>query len=173
MGNRSTSDAPQGCYPCSGTDEWCTLVIQTEEQWRGLAQELGSPAWAADPRFASAVGRLAHHDEIDSLIAAWTSKLSSVEVEQRLQAAGVPAERMRRANDVIDPPDAGHVYSPLETLTKRQTMVARLPYTFSSSSTAEPQRVPKLGADTNQALQQWLGLSGSEIETLEAEGALN
>lgn len=173
MGNRSTNSAPQGCYPCSGTDEWCTLAVQTDDHWRGLAKAMGHPEWTADPRFASAVARLAHHDEIDAHIADWTSQLSSLEAEQRLQAAGVPAERMRRADAIIDLPEAGHVYSPLETLTGRTTVVARLPYTFSASSTSEPQRVPRLGANTHVALQGWLGLSESEIQALEAEGALN
>jgi crotonobetainyl-CoA:carnitine CoA-transferase CaiB-like acyl-CoA transferase len=173
MGNRSTSFAPQGCYPCSGTDEWCTLAVQTDDHWRGLAKAAGNPGWTADPRFASVVGRLTHHDEIDAHIAAWSSELSSLEAEQRLQAAGVPAERMRRADAVIDLQDAGHVYSPLETLTARRTVVARLPYTFSATPSVEPVRVPRLGANTYEALQGWLGLSESEIRTLEAEGALN
>jgi len=29
-GNRSSSAAPQGAYPCSGKDEWCTLSVQTD-----------------------------------------------------------------------------------------------------------------------------------------------
>jgi crotonobetainyl-CoA:carnitine CoA-transferase CaiB-like acyl-CoA transferase len=172
MGNRATSWAPQGCYPCAGADEWCTLAVQSDDHWRGLAQAMGDPEWAADPRFASVTGRLAHHDEIDGLIAAWTANLPAVEAEQRLQAAGVPAERMRKADAVVDSPDTGHGFAPLETLTGRQTLTAVLPFTFSSTPTVEPQKVPKLGADTHTGLQRWLGLSDSEIEALEAEGAL-
>jgi crotonobetainyl-CoA:carnitine CoA-transferase CaiB-like acyl-CoA transferase len=171
-GNRSSSSAPQGCYPCAGTDEWCTLTVQNDDHWRGLARAMGDPEWAADPRFASAVGRLAHHDEIDGLITAWTSQRSAVEAEQRLQAAGVPAERMRKTDAVVDSPDTGHVYSPLETLTGRQTQVARLPFTFSATPAVEPQKVPTLGADTQVGLQRWLGLTEAQIEALEAEGAL-
>ena len=171
-GNRSTTHAPQGCYPCAGTDEWCTLAVQTDDHWRGLARAMGDPEWTADPRFASAVGRMAHHDEIDGRISAWTSKRSALEAEQLLQAAGVPAERMRKTDAVIDAPDTGHVYSPLETLTGRQTLAARLPFTFSATPTVEPQKVPRLGADTQVGLQRWLGLSDMQIEALEAEGAL-
>jgi crotonobetainyl-CoA:carnitine CoA-transferase CaiB-like acyl-CoA transferase len=173
LGNRSTNCAPQGCYPCAGEDEWCTLSVQTDEQWRGLAQALGHPEWATDARFASAVDRLRHHDEIDAQIAAWTAQLSSLEVEQRLRAAGVPADRMRRADAVLDLPDAGQVYARIPALGGLQTAVARLPYAFSASASVEPTPVPELSADTRAALQGWLGLPESEIEALEAGGALN
>jgi len=172
-GNRSESCAPQGCYPCEGTDEWCTLSVQTEEQWAGLIRAMDSPPWAADPRFATMLGRLKHHDELDAQIAGWSSKLSSRDVEERLRAAGVPAERMRRADSIIDAGDAGRGYSWLETAYGKPTVVARLPYGFSASGTVEPEVVPELGSDTRSALHRWLSLSESELDALESAGALN
>ncbi|HEY3118003.1 MAG TPA: CoA transferase, partial [Chloroflexota bacterium] len=172
LGNRSTTNAPQGCYPCAGDDEWCTVSVQTDEQWRGLAQAIAKPSLANDPRFTSAVGRLRHHDEIDAEISAWTRLLPPLEAEHRLKAAGVPADRMRRAEAVVTQPDTGHVYAELETNLGRPTLVAVLPYSFSDSAMAKPEPVPELGAHNRSALQSWLKLSDAEIDTLEAEGAL-
>ena len=36
LGNRSTSAAPQGCYRCAGEDEWCTISVQSDEEWQAL-----------------------------------------------------------------------------------------------------------------------------------------
>src|SRR5207244_2276638 len=115
MGNRSTSIAPQGCYPCVGDDEWCVISVQTDEQWSSLARTLGKSALATDQRFASVVGRLRFQDEIDEQIGAWTRALSKEEVQARLTAAGVPAERVRDADAIVGADDAGHVFSPLAT----------------------------------------------------------
>ena len=173
LGNRSTTWAPQGCYPCRGEDEWCTLAVQTDEHWRALGVATGNPPWMADPRFEAALGRMQHHDEIDQRISAWTSEFSSAEVEQKLRNVGVPADRMRRADAIIGAPDAGGGYVWLETAYGKPTVAARLPYTFSASAAVEPEVVPEFGSNTRSALQRWLDFSESEIDALEAAGALN
>ncbi len=96
LGNRSTSVAPQGCYRCAGRDEWCVISVQTDEQWRALLDVMEANGRFREPDFATVLGRLARHDEIDRAIESWTSELAKEEVERRLRAAGVPAERMRR-----------------------------------------------------------------------------
>jgi crotonobetainyl-CoA:carnitine CoA-transferase CaiB-like acyl-CoA transferase len=171
LGNRSTRDAPQGCYRCQGKDEWCTLVVQTDAQWHALAKAIGDPAWTTDPRFASALGRLRHHDEIDAHLSAWAAELPSIEVERRLQAAGVPAERMRRGDAIVGAPDAGGVYAPLES-NGQASVVAMLPFSFSTSATAAPVPPPKLGQHTRDALRDWLGMSDAEVAALETEDVL-
>src|SRR5207237_513417 len=99
LGNRSTGAAPQGCYRCAGadnavadrsaarTDKWCAISVQDDEQGRALATTLAQPALAADPRLATLLGRLRHHDEIDRQIEVWTRTLPAIEVERQLQAA--------------------------------------------------------------------------------------
>ena len=60
LGDRSTTVAPQGCYRCAGEDDWCTISVQTDEQWQALVQALGSPDWASAQRFDDVQGRLEH-----------------------------------------------------------------------------------------------------------------
>src|SRR5882672_2202921 len=57
-GNRSDQYAPQGVYPCAGTDNWCALSVENAVQWTALANLIGRPSWTADPRFASAADRM-------------------------------------------------------------------------------------------------------------------
>ena len=171
-GNRSSNAAPQGVYQCAGEDEWCALSVETTEQWRGLARAIGQAALAEDPRLASAAGRMRHHDELDEAIATWTRELVNTEVEQRLQQAGVPAERMRRAKDVVDSPDSGHVYRPVPSDRAQQPLAATLPFTFSKSPVAAVEAPDQLGGHTREVLHDWLDMPEVEIDELDRQGAL-
>ena len=101
-GNRSDRCAPQGVYPCAGTDNWCALSVQSNEEWQALAELIGQAPWGAEPHLENLSGRLRHHDEIDDKISAWSRQYSSKEVEARLRAAGISAERVRRIDEVVD-----------------------------------------------------------------------
>jgi len=70
-GNRSEEFAPQGVYRCAGTDEWCALSVQTEDQWKALAEVIGL---AGSNEFGTVAGRRARHDEIGQAISAWTAR---------------------------------------------------------------------------------------------------
>ena len=171
MGNRSTTVAPQGCYRCAGEDDWCTLSVQTDKQWRALVQAMGSPDWASDERFALVLGRLSHHDELDEHIEVWTSRYSSIEVEHRLKAVGIPAERMRRIDEIVGAPDAGQAFQWMDDPPDAM-LVTRLPMEFDMGGSAPLAPAPRLGEHTNQALQDWLGMSTEDIAPFTDEGAL-
>ncbi len=169
-GNRSTSIAPQGCYRCAGEDEWCVISVQTDEQWSALTRTIGL---ATDPRFANVTGRLRHHDEIDEEIQAWTRDLAKEEVEARLVAAGVPAERVRRADEVVNSDDAGRVFSPLQTPgSTKVDLAAGLPFSLGTSATLPPEPPSQIGQHTRAALAEWIGLTDDEIDALDAAGVL-
>jgi benzylsuccinate CoA-transferase BbsF subunit len=172
LGNRSTSAAPQGCYRCAGKDDWCVISVQSDEQWGALVDAMGSPAWAADERYADVTGRLRHHDEIDASIEAWTSELANTDVERRLREAGVPAERMRRVKEVMEDPETSSVFKPIEDPPGYQFTVTGIPFAFSRSATTPVASTSALGEHTGVALREWLKLSDDEINSLEAAGAL-
>ena len=173
LGNRSTSVAPQGVYPCAGTDEWCAISVQNDKQWRALTETMERSDLAADSRFASVVGRLRHHDEIDEQIAAWTRDLSKEEIQTRLTAAGVPAERVRHADAVVNSDDSGHVFTPIVSPdSDKPDLAAGLPFSLGASETFAPVPPAALGEHTRSALASWIGLTDREIDELEAAGAL-
>ncbi len=172
-GNRSTSTAPQGCYRCAGDDEWCVIAVQDDSQWIALTRVIGSTALANDARYATVTGRLRFHDEIDEQIQTWTRKLAKEEVEARLVAAGVPAERVRRADEVVNSDDAGRVFSSLQTPgSSKADLAAGLPFSLGTSGTLPPRPPSAIGQDTRTALAEWIGLTDDEIDDLDAAGAL-
>ncbi len=101
IGNVDPDVSPNGCYPCAEPNSWVAIVVRTDEQWRGLRRALGDPAWAAETRLESVLGRIRHREEIDVQLRAWTSGLKPYEAFERLAAVGVPAGPV---NNVDGPP---------------------------------------------------------------------
>ncbi|MEZ5234696.1 MAG: CaiB/BaiF CoA transferase family protein [Acidimicrobiia bacterium] len=93
-GNRVDWYAPQGVYPCSGSDRWVAITAHDDDAWRALAAliEPGG-ALGGDAALATLEGRRADdaHDRIDAAIAAWTATRSPEAAAAALQAVGVAA----------------------------------------------------------------------------------
>ena len=107
IGNRHTAMAPHGCYPCQGSDEWVTLAVRNDEDWLALCRVLngeGHPEAAQNERFSSPLFRIEHQDELDQIIAAWTSTQDQYQVMEKLQAAGVPAGPVLNARGLLADP---------------------------------------------------------------------
>ena len=105
-GNRSPGAAPQGLYPCRGSDQWLALSVASEAQWQALKAVLGWPAWANDPALASCEGRHAAYDRIDDELRRWADErdlTETVERARRCRRAGGPGGRS--AHDQPPPAD--------------------------------------------------------------------
>jgi crotonobetainyl-CoA:carnitine CoA-transferase CaiB-like acyl-CoA transferase len=91
QGNRHPCHAPRGCYPSAGDDMWMVLCVRTDNEWRKFCEIIGRPHMATDRRYLKAEDRKAHHDELDEIIASWSSTFDHNEAAGLLQAAGIPA----------------------------------------------------------------------------------
>jgi benzylsuccinate CoA-transferase BbsF subunit len=171
-GNRSAVVAPQGVYRCAGTDEWCALSVETDEQWKALTKAMGQEDWGSDSRFVAVDGRMRYHDEIDRQIEAWSCRFANTEVERRLKSVGVPAERMRRINDLIDSENGATVFAKMDEPRVGSMLTTRLPFSLSSASLPPPRSAPGLGDHTTEVLRDWLELTEQEINTIKDRGAL-
>ena len=100
-GNRGPDAAPQGVYPCAGADAWVALAIENDEQWAALVQVLERPDWALAAPLSTEAGRRTEHDEIDRHLSAWTCRHDAGSLVDRLSGAGVPAEVVIAARDVV------------------------------------------------------------------------
>ena len=83
--------APYGAYPCKGDDEWIVVSVETNEEWQGFVNAMGSPTWAQDPVYSTHSGRVAAKDELDAQIGEWTSGFTKRQAMRILQNNGVPA----------------------------------------------------------------------------------
>jgi crotonobetainyl-CoA:carnitine CoA-transferase CaiB-like acyl-CoA transferase len=173
-GNASSNFAPHAVFPCAGDDRWVAVVAETEEQWRALCLALDEPDWATDPAFATLTARLANRERLEARIAGWTRERSQDEVEQVLQAHGVPAYRSATSEDLHADPQIAHRG---HFITADHAGVG--PVTIENARavlSGTPPRItragPVYGQDNEFVLRELLGLTEEEVVEYAAAGAL-
>jgi benzylsuccinate CoA-transferase BbsF subunit len=170
-GNRSFRAAPHGAYRCQGEDRWLTVSVSNDTQWQGLLAALGNPSWGQDPRFATQTGRLAHREELDRLVEAWTIQHDAEAAADTLQKAGVPAGVVQNCLDLHQDPrlEAWGMFQYLE-----HKEMGPSPYEghqFHLSKTPGELRwaAPVMGQHNEYVFKEILGLSQEEIVKLAEE----
>jgi benzylsuccinate CoA-transferase BbsF subunit len=173
QGNRSPEAAPHGAYPCRGEDRWCVIAVSTEDDWRAFCRAAGRPEWAEDARFGSLAARKAHEDELDALVAWWTSQRSPHEVMETLQAAGVSAGIVSRLSDLFSDPQLAHreIWRELPHPGLERFHYVAPPFVLSETP-AELRRSPLLGEHNEHVYREILGLSQEEVDALTADGVI-
>ncbi|MBI4081302.1 MAG: CoA transferase [Candidatus Lambdaproteobacteria bacterium] len=175
IGNRHPWRAPQGCYRCAGDDQWCAVSVFDDEEWAALCRAIGEPELALTPRFASNGDRMAHHDEIDGIIARWTGRRPKFEVMERLQSAGVRAGAVLDARDLnVDPHLRARGFLenlefPPERNIGKRGIIGR-PWRLTKTPLAVRGPGPTLGQHNREVLQDILGYSDAQYADLERAG---
>ena len=171
-GNRDSSMAPHGCYPCPGDDQWLTIACEDDAQFAALCRAMGRPELASDARFADVVSRYRNQDALDALIAQWTRERSKEEAAAALQAAGVPASPVLSAPEVFEEPHlrARGFYESVSHAVAGVWEVEGPHWRFSESPAHIRLPAPAFGEHNGYVFRELLGLSAEEIAELEAEG---
>jgi crotonobetainyl-CoA:carnitine CoA-transferase CaiB-like acyl-CoA transferase len=175
IGNRSHWYAPQGCYRCSGEDNWLTISIKSDEQWRAFCDAVGHPEWASDDRFTTVQSRRENHDTIDRLISSWTESQDQMDAMHKLQATGVTAAAVLNPKQVLlnrHLRERGF----FERVDTEKGGVRPVPHQvgarFSAFEPDSARRAPHLGEHNHEILRDILGLSDAEIDGLEEKGVI-
>src|SRR4051812_46246886 len=173
-GNAGRHGAPWGVYPCAGDDEWCVVTVRDDADWGALRRVLGDPAWAAAGDLATEAGRLARRAAIDEALSAWTRQRGPREVTELLQAAGVPAGFMRRADELERDPQlrARDCFAVLEQPGLDPIVIERAPFRSQRIPAPPPARAPGQGEHTREVCTALLGMDGADVDRLIAAGAL-
>jgi crotonobetainyl-CoA:carnitine CoA-transferase CaiB-like acyl-CoA transferase len=169
FGNRDADFAPSGVFRCAGQDAWIALTIRDDAEWRrliALAPGLNEAA------FASADRRLAAQDSIEQRIAEWTRGQDASELECRLQAARIPAGRVRSLEEVLNCPhlSARGWFRRLAHADVGEHFYNGLPWRIASLAERRHLPSPRLGEHGRDILKSQLGLADEEIDALETSG---
>jgi crotonobetainyl-CoA:carnitine CoA-transferase CaiB-like acyl-CoA transferase len=176
-GNADERFAPHGVFACqreAGADRFVAIAACTDEQWRELADEIGRPDLATDPRYTLASARLAMATDLEQVIANWTTDLPAEDVEARLQRRGVPAHICASSADWSRDPQLAH-REHLRTLRHPMFGTATVEgprYLLSETPGVVARPAPQLGQDNEYVLRTLLGYSGMTYDRLVADGAL-
>jgi CoA:oxalate CoA-transferase len=171
-GNASHGRVPLNVYPTN--DGYVAMNIAVEEHWHNLLTAMGREELRNDPRFANNAARLAHRDETDTLIAAWTRMLGKMEVFAIAKRHRIPLAPVREVNEVMHD---RHMHergflAEIEHDEIGPITVPTSPLRYHGADPVEAIPSPKLGQHNREIYGGWLGLSAGEIAALATEGVI-
>ena len=165
--------APSNAYPCAG-GEMILIGGNGDTVYARLAEAMGRPELATDPRFRDHASRGANQAELDAIVAGWTRGFALADLLALLEAKGVPASRVFRAPDMLQDPQFAAREAIVETrhpvfgTIKMQNAFPKLSET--------PGRVrwpgPALGEHTDEVLKERAACAQEEIAALRAKGII-
>ncbi len=171
-GSTLTGIVPTNTYPCAD-GRYVIIGGNGDSIFRRLMSAAGRPEMASDPRLANNAGRVAHQQEVDEAIAAWTAGLESGEVLKILEQAEVPCGPIYSAVEMMKDPhyNARDMFETVSVDGFELKIPAILPILTDSPGRTE-WAGPDLGAHNGEVLRERLGLSDGEIDKLKSEGII-
>jgi CoA:oxalate CoA-transferase len=166
---------PFGIY--ESADSHVAICAPSEQFARGVFAAIGHPEFETDPRYASRDARVAHVDELNAQIEAFTRTVPKAVLVPLLERHGVPAAEVRSPADAVrdprvqargetvplDHPKFGHV---------ADVMGMGVPITFSQSPATPLRPAPCVGQDNDLVYREWLGYGPAMIEKMRVDGVI-
>jgi crotonobetainyl-CoA:carnitine CoA-transferase CaiB-like acyl-CoA transferase len=172
-GNRLANSAPLDNYPTSDGKYVC-IVAGSDANFARLCKAMEWPDLVTDARFAKLADRAARSDEINGLVAEWTSTLPAEEIERRCVAHDVPVATAYTAADVFADPhvdargDLVVVEDPVVGPVRQQAPFPR----FVGEPPVVPTGAPRLGEHTREVLRELDGIDDARLDELAAAGVI-
>ena len=164
MGNASTRHAPHGVWRCEGDDDWISVVVRNDAEWRTLCNLVPGLSGMATLELDQRIGA---DRVIDAALTAWAGSRSAPAAAEALLEAGIPAAALARYGDLVKSP---HLAARDFWDGHGAGVLPGLPWRASFGRTTGP--APELGADCDHVLANVLGLSQERIAELRTSGAL-
>src|SRR5216110_3684853 len=101
IGSGTESAAPHNHYE-SRDGRWIAIACTNDRMFERLAQALGRPALASDPRLSTTRARLEHRALVDDLVAAWVGEREAVDALRVLEGAEVPSSLVASVRDLFE-----------------------------------------------------------------------
>jgi crotonobetainyl-CoA:carnitine CoA-transferase CaiB-like acyl-CoA transferase len=166
FGNGHPSIVPYTTYQAA--DAMVAIGIGNERQFGRVAEVLGHPEWAKDPRFISNRARVENRDAIDGFINEALSRDDADVWLDKLKAVGVPSGRINSVADALDDPHttARDMIETVEHSTIGALKMLGIPFKFSDTACSVRRAPPTLGQHSDEILKSELGLDEKAIAEL-------
>jgi len=157
--------APSNAYP-TGDGRSVMIAANADAIFTRLAEAMGQPELATDPRYATHVARGERMDELDDIVASWTRTLDFETIDATLERAAVPHGLIYRAPDMLEDPQ----YLARETIRRVHDAVLDRDVAMADvvpRLSRTPGRIRWAGADVGAHTAEVLAeLLGSEAATM-------
>lgn len=170
------SDQPEstvyGVFPAK--DGHLVIAAQVEESWKRLAELIGGPELAADPRFHGQTRRNANRLAALEYVTNWTmAQPSRAACTAALDAAGVPCAPVNTIDEVIEDPQTkarGMIVEQDHPVLGR-IRLPNLPFRFSDCDTGPRSPAPFIGQH-NREIAERLGYHDADVDAMVRDGVL-
>jgi benzylsuccinate CoA-transferase BbsF subunit len=175
LGTRDETMSPHGVFPVKGDYAWITIATADDDEFAALCDAIDRPELATDARFTTAAGRKAHEDELEAIVAAWTSARTRDEAVATLVGAGVTAAPVRTMDEVAASEHlaARGFFVTLEHPEAGRRAVAGPPWHPSRTPMRPVRPAPTFGQHTEDVLREVLGMDDDELADLRARGVID
>ena len=172
VGNRSVANAPRNTYR-TRDGRWVAISTSATPIAHRVARLIGRPDFTEHEWFATAAGRVAHVDELDSAVADWIAARDHSEVVAAFEAAEAAVASVYDASDLVSDehvratgmlvevpdPDLGSI------------LMGNVLFRLSATPGAIRHTGRALGADTDEVLAE-IGIEPTRIESLRTTGVV-
>jgi crotonobetainyl-CoA:carnitine CoA-transferase CaiB-like acyl-CoA transferase len=90
------------------SDGYAAISPREDRQWASWLEVMGSPDWAADPRFARKPDRVANWDALHALMSDWSRRYGKQSIADMAQAAHVPSFPLREPAEQLNSAQLAH-----------------------------------------------------------------
>ena len=155
MGPYSRPSVSQSYVLRCADGKWIALHMSSPEKfWQGLAEAIERPDIFQDPRFASREGRIAHQEDLITVLGERFRTRSRSDWCERLQARDVPHAPMYDTSEALDDPQARHLQLAIEAPhpLSGTWRTVRSPVSFDGQRALQVSAPPVLGQHDEEVL---------------------
>ncbi|MBT6096659.1 MAG: CoA transferase [Rhodospirillaceae bacterium] len=173
-GNAHPNIVPYQVFPTS--DGYFILAVGNDRQFARFCEFAGNPELADDPRFVTNEQRLHNRDAMAETISDLTRARTSAQWIDGLSAIGVPSGAVNNLQQTFKDPHILHrgmrISMPHALAGSGSVDLLGNPLKLSATPVTYRKAPPTMGADTDEVLEEILGLSASELDNLRDDGLI-
>lgn len=159
LGSAHPRNAPYRAFRAS--DDHFIIAAGNDKLWAEVADAVGKPELAQDPRFTSQNKRAANQDAIFELLQPEFEKRTAAYWLEEMDRRGVPCSPINTYPEVLEGEQVAHMglVRPLTLPNGVETRTTAFPIAMSGFGYDVYRAPPALGADTDAVFAEWLGAS--------------
>lgn len=172
FGNGHPNIVPYREFDCA--DGKIALAVGNDTQFVRLAECLGHPEWAVDPRFCRNADRVRNRDTTDAMIATVLGTRKTADWLADFRERAIPCGPLQTVDAALENPQTEACDMVVETEHAEAGPIRTLgiPYNLSDTPVSVRHPSPALGADTDTVLEALLGMVPEEIDEYRRDGVI-
>lgn len=172
LGNAHPTVVPYRLFEAK--DGPIVVAVGNDGQFRSLCEVIGAPELATDERFATNGARVVNRGALEPALQAIVGLRDGHAILEALHARGVPAGPVNSIGEIFQDPFV-EARGTVQRFTREdgvEVPSVAYPGKFSGTPASYRRRPPFLGEHTREALTDWLGMDGAELDALIETGVL-